>query len=89
MTQYRILDDYDALTSNCTTLSLHAAQLVMAHLDDNHDKFGDMRGLNLFERGAAMAKGRPDGTFMPGDLKAELDDIHGAGAPRVQTYKAQ
>lgn len=67
MKQYRI-EDYHALSTNCTTVSVDGATIALPSLMDGSKKFNVGNGLSGSEKFAAKLNGWPDRIFMPADL---------------------
>jgi hypothetical protein len=67
------INTYDALRSNCTTLTLKGATVALPTIAKNAALYNIGRGLNPAEKLAAKTKGWPSGIFMPADLKAMLE----------------
>jgi hypothetical protein len=86
MKQYRLADDYDALGSNCTTLSVEGAKEAIPNVDATASSFNNGRGLGLTDKMAARVKGWPTHIFMPADLGAMLSGMSGSDKPSTTTY---
>jgi hypothetical protein len=88
MKQYRLPTDYDALTCNCTTLSVDGTKQALPNIDDNYSSYNSGRGLSLLEKGAAKVAGWPNRTFMPADLGALLSSMDGQDKPTSESFSA-
>jgi hypothetical protein len=86
MKQYKLADDYDALSSNCTTLSVEGAKQALPNIDKHASSFNEGRGLGFGEKIAAKAAGWPGHIFMPQDLGALLSGTSGTEKPTIETY---
>lgn len=86
--QYRLADDYEALNSNCTTVSVEGAKEALPGIDKSASAFNDGRGLGFTEKVAAKAAGWPDHLFMPQDLGALLGGMSGSEKPTSTTYSS-
>lgn len=74
MKEYRLAQDYHALTNNCATTSLAAARTVLKDIDYDITKHNQGRGMSFTERTAARVIGWPRYIFIPADLKSMLED---------------
>ena len=86
MKQYKINDDYDALSSNCTTICIDGAKQALPSLDKDASAFNDGRGLSSTEKLLARAAGWPSRLFMPDDLGTMLSSIGGDDKPTITRY---
>lgn len=86
MKQYKLKEDYHALTSNCTTLSVDGAKQAIPNIDQNSEKFNIGRGLGMKEKLAASFKGWPQRIFMPQDLGEFLKTVKIGNGPQKTTY---
>lgn len=71
--QTYLIDDYAALGSNCTTLSVAAAKMAIPDIDREWGTYQKGRGLSFMEKGVVTARGWPNFIFMPADLQAMLE----------------
>jgi hypothetical protein len=86
MKRYRI-EDYHALKTNCTTISVDGALTALPFLMNGSDKYIEGYGLGLKEKLAAKAAGWPNRIFMPADLDNFLNSLCGDKAPyKTTTY---
>jgi len=69
-----VIDTYNALGPNCTTVTLDGAALAVPKIEDNWKKHQQGRGLNFSEKALSKAKGWPSRIFMPADLQGMLDE---------------
>jgi len=80
MQQYQI-QDYHALRSNCTTLSVDGATIGLPSLMTGSAKYNEGNGLTVMEKAAASATGWPSRIFMPTDLGNYLGSLTGDQKP--------
>jgi hypothetical protein len=69
-----VIDTYNALGPNCTTVTLDAAVMAVPNIEANWRKHQQGRGLNFSEKALSRAKGWPARIFMPADLQGMLED---------------
>ncbi len=81
MKQYRLAKDYDALSCNCTTMSVDGVRAAKPTFATEAKKFNEGNGLSRTERSAAWFVGWPDRIFMPADLANYIKSLTGAEAP--------
>jgi hypothetical protein len=81
---YRI-EDYHALRTNCTTMSIDGALIALPFLMNGSDKYIEGNGLGAAEKLAAKAVGWPKRIFMPKDLDNFLSSLSGKSAPYKTT----
>ncbi len=87
MKQYRI-DDYHALKTNCTTVSIDGAKKALPSLMQGSKKYNKGGGLSVMDKLAAKYEGWPQKVFMPADLNNFLNSLKGETAPtQAVTYK--
>jgi hypothetical protein len=84
-----VIEDYNALGPNCTTLSVAAAKVALPDIDREWSTYQKGRGLSFMEKGLVGAKGWPSFIFMPADLQALLDSPSGRKPKAVKTYGGQ
>ncbi len=73
MNEYRLAQDYNALTNNCVTTALGGARKALSSIDFDVANHNQGRGLSFAERTAARLAGWPSHIFMPADLRAMLE----------------
>ena len=76
MKQYKI-NDYHALNSNCTTISIDGATQAIPNLMQGSEPFNIGGKLSTTEKLAAKLKGWPNRIFMPADLGNFLTSLQG------------
>ena len=86
MKEYRLANDYHALTNNCVTVTMAGARLAVPNLEHDVAGHNQGRGMSFAERTAARVAGWPSHIFMPEDLQAMLMENTGKPADRVDTY---
>jgi len=86
MTEYRLADDYHALSNNCVTITMTGAKLAIPSLDHNVASHNKGRGMSFTERTAARVAGWPGHIFMPEDLQAMLSANTEKPASKVETF---
>lgn len=69
-----VIDTYNALGPNCTTVTLDAAVMAVPRIEANWKRHQQGRGLNFSEKALSKAKGWPDRIFMPADLQGMLEE---------------
>lgn len=84
-----LIDTYNALGPNCTTLSLAAIKQIFPDIDREWPRFQMGRGLGMSEKLAVTAKGWPSFIFMPGDLQAMLESPSAKKPKKVNKYGAR
>jgi hypothetical protein len=84
-----LIDTYNALGPNCTTLSVGAIKQIFPDIDREWPRFREGRGLGFSEKLAVTAKGWPSFIFMPGDLQAMLESPSAKKAKKVNKYGAR
>jgi hypothetical protein len=97
MQRYRIASDYDALTSNCTTITLNPVEAALPGFQAGATSFIEGQGMNRAERLAAHLNGWPTHLFMPADLRSYLESSQfstqvsalGLSPPAVTTYRQE
>lgn len=87
MQQFKI-EEYDALTCNCATLSVDGTKQALTNVDAKYADFQEGRGLSLVEKAAAKVVGYPKRTFMPGDLRAQLSSMDGPDKPTSESFSS-
>jgi RHS repeat-associated protein len=95
MQRYRIASDYDALTCNCTTVTLDPVERAFPGFQSGAASFIQGQGMSWTERQAARIRGWPGRLFMPFDLKSYLESrafrsnlsTRGLHPPSVNTYR--
>lgn len=78
--RYRI-EDYHALKTNCTTMSIDGALIALPFLMQGSEKYNEGNGLGRKEKLAAEVAGWPKRIFMPRDLDNFLSSLSGKNAP--------
>lgn len=81
-----VIDTYNALGPNCTTLSMAALKTIFPDLDRDWSIFRQGRGLGVMEKAAVSAKGWPKYIFMPADLQVMLESPSARKAKKVNKY---
>lgn len=84
-----LLDTYNALGPNCTTLSVAAIKTLFPDIDRDWSRFQQGRGLGVMEKAAVSAKGWPKFIFMPADLQVMLESPSARKAKKVNKYGVQ
>jgi hypothetical protein len=84
-----LIDTYNALGPNCTTLSVTAIKLLFPDIDRDWSIFQQGRGLGVMEKAAVSAKGWPKYIFMPADLQVMLESPSAKKAKKVNKYGVQ
>lgn len=72
MKRYKLDQDYNALSNNCTTISFDGAQRALPNISKGSDQFIEGEGLGFKEKTAAKLAGWPKNIFMPADLSEFL-----------------
>lgn len=88
MTEYRLANDYHALTNNCVIVTMAGARLVIPNLEHDIASHNQGRGMSFTERTAARLAGWPAHIFMPEDLQAMLSANTAKPAEKIDTYGA-
>jgi hypothetical protein len=86
MTEYRLANDYHALTNNCVTVAMTGAKLAIPNLEHNVASHNQGRGMSFTERTAARVAGWPGHIFMPEDLQAMLSANTERPAEKEEAY---
>lgn len=86
MTEYRLANDYHALTNNCVTSAMAGARLAIPDLEHNVATHNQGRGMSFTERAAARVAGWPGFIFMPADLQAMLEANTEKPADKVEKF---
>jgi hypothetical protein len=81
-----LVDTYNALGPNCTTLSVWAIKQIFPDIDRDWSSFEHGRGLGVMEKAAVSAKGWPKYIFMPADLQVMLESPSARKAKKVNKY---
>jgi hypothetical protein len=88
MREYQLLEDYHAVQSNCTTVTMSGAKRSGVNIVHHPTKYLSYRGLSWAERQAAKTYDLPEGgVFMPADLKAMLEGAKADSVPRAYGKK--
>ncbi len=87
MKQFHI-NEYDALESNCATISVDGAKRAKASLMEDSEHYNKGNGLTTGEKIAVKFNGWPNKIFMPADLGNYLSNLKGCNTPnKTATYK--
>jgi hypothetical protein len=84
MKQFHI-NKYDALESNCTTISVDGAKPAKPSIMEGSGHYNNGNGLTSGEKFAAHIKGWPNKIFMPADLGKYLSNLKGCDTPNQTT----
>lgn len=89
--EYKLPQNYHALTNNCVTMSLSGARIALPGIDSNGSAYNDGRGMSTTEKMAARAKNFgswPSQIFMPPDVQVMLEDAKKYSPKKTATYGA-
>ncbi len=87
MKQYKI-NNYHALTSNCTTISIDGTEAALPDIMLGSKAFNVGGGLDFTDKIVAKYEGWPEHLFMPSDLDHFLSSLTKDKAPiKTNTYK--
>jgi hypothetical protein len=89
--EYKLPQNYHALTNNCATLSLSGARIALPGLDSNGSNYNEGRGMSTTEKMAARAKNFgswPSQIFMPPDVQVMLEDAKKYTPKKITSYGA-
>lgn len=87
--EFKLLEDYDAVTNNCATTTLAGARVAVPEIDFDSARHNLGRGMTDVEKTAAKAHnfGWPSKIFMPADVQAMLENSKKNPARKVTRYK--
>ena len=84
---YKLITSYDALTQNCTTLSIDGAKQAVQNIDQNSEKFNrPSEVLTIKERAGLLAKGGASRLFLPANLLQFLNSKHPVKPVKIDYY---
>jgi hypothetical protein len=82
-----IIEDYYALGTNCTTISVSAAKVATPEIDEDWKIYQKGNGLSIFEKSIVNIKGWPNNIFMPADLQEMLTNSKKQKPDKIKIYK--
>ena len=81
-----VIEDYYALGTNCTTLTVQAAKVALPNIDREASIYNKGRGLGIMEKGLVQMSGWPPHIFMPTDLQKMIEGDSSGKLKRIKTY---
>ena len=81
-----VIEDYYALGTNCTTLTVQAAKIALPNIDHEASIYNKGRGLGIMEKGLVQMSGWPPHIFMPTDLQKMIEGDSSGKLKRIKTY---
>lgn len=88
--EFKLAEDYHAISNNCATMALSGARLVLPGIDAKASIYNEGRGMGKAEKIAARASGFgswPSHIFMPADVQVMLETEKKYVPSKVEVYQ--
>jgi len=88
--EFKLAEDYHAISNNCATMSLSGARLALPGIDAKASTYNEGRGMGSAEKLAARASGFgrwPSHIFMPADVQVMLETERKYTPSKVEIYQ--